>query len=222
MERKKSPDSTVQKAIQQHVVEHAERDKALKMLRSSTASKPNSRRLDLCLASVSCLLLHVLGNYSLDSQHSFDAMNGALTKNNALGYRKCINLEWRTRWVYSAENCSKHLNYSQSYLCEYSKYYFESMREKTNNLVRPGPTQSRLYSHRRWLEAGNFGFRKSRNCTIRVAKTKAQINFAVAKTKALISFAVSAKLICTMQIVGFLMRRLIGKGPSGPFPQCLL
>ena len=35
MERKKSPDSTVQKAIQQHVVEHAERDKALKMLRSS-------------------------------------------------------------------------------------------------------------------------------------------------------------------------------------------
>ena len=32
MERKKSPDSTVQKAIQQHVVEHAERDKALKML----------------------------------------------------------------------------------------------------------------------------------------------------------------------------------------------
>ena len=36
MERKKSPDSTVQKAIQQHVVEHAERDKALKMLRSST------------------------------------------------------------------------------------------------------------------------------------------------------------------------------------------
>ena len=51
MERKKSPDSTVQKAIQQHVVEHAERDEALKMLRSSTASKPNSRRLDLCLAS---------------------------------------------------------------------------------------------------------------------------------------------------------------------------
>ena len=47
MERKKSPDSTVQKAIQQHVVEHAERDKALKMLRSSTASKPNSCVLPL-------------------------------------------------------------------------------------------------------------------------------------------------------------------------------
>ena len=25
---------------------------------------------------------------------------------------------------------------------------------------RPGPTQTGLYSHRRWLEAGNFGFRK--------------------------------------------------------------
>ena len=26
--------------------------------------------------------------------------------------------------------------------------------------VPPGPTQTGLYSHRRWLEAGNFGFRK--------------------------------------------------------------
>ena len=56
---------------------------------------------------------------------------------------------------------------------------------------------SGLYSHRRWIEAGNFGFRKWRNCTIHVAKTKA-----------LISFAVTAKLICAfvfspMQIVGF-------------------
>ena len=61
----------------------------------------------------------------------------------------------------------------------------EPVREKTNNLgFRPGPTQTRLYS-RRWLEAGNFGFRKYKNCTI-----------CVAKTKALISFAVTAKLIC--------------------------
>ena len=60
------------------------------------------------------------------------------------------------------------------------------MREKNNNLdFLPGPTQTRLYSHRRWLEAGNFGLRKYRNGTIRVAKTKA-----------LISFAVTAKLIC--------------------------
>ena len=60
------------------------------------------------------------------------------------------------------------------------------MREETNNLgFRPGPTQTGLYKHRRWLEAGNFGFRKKRICTI-----------CVAKTKALISFAVTAKLIC--------------------------
>ena len=62
----------------------------------------------------------------------------------------------------------------------------EHVHEKTNNLgFRPGPTQTGLYSHRGWLEAGNFGFRKLRYCTIRVAKTKA-----------LISFAVTAKLIC--------------------------
>ena len=50
---------------------------------------------------------------------------------------------------------------------------------------RPGPTQTRLYNHRRWLEAWNFGFGKKRDCAI-----------CVAKTKALISFAVTAKLIC--------------------------
>ena len=50
---------------------------------------------------------------------------------------------------------------------------------------RQDPTQTGLYSHRRRLEAGNFGFRKKRDCTIRVGKTKA-----------LISFAVTAKLIC--------------------------
>ena len=38
---------------------------------------------------------------------------------------------------------------------------------------RPGPTQTRLYSHRRWLEAWNFELRKTMDCTICVAKTKA-------------------------------------------------
>ena len=56
----------------------------------------------------------------------------------------------------------------------------EPSHEKTNNLdFRPDPTQTCLYSHRRWLEAGNFRFRKKKNCTIRVAKTKALISFAV-------------------------------------------
>ena len=56
---------------------------------------------------------------------------------------------------------------------------------KPTMCFRTGPTQTELYKHRRWLEAGNFRIREKRNCTIRVAKTKA-----------LISFAVTAKLIC--------------------------
>ena len=35
------------------------------------------------------------------------------------------------------------------------------LHEKTNNLsFRPGLSQTSLYSPSRWLEAGNFGFRK--------------------------------------------------------------
>ena len=37
---------------------------------------------------------------------------------------------------------------------------------------RPGPTQTVLYNYRRWQEACNFGFRKSRDFTIRVAKKR--------------------------------------------------
>ena len=65
-------------------------------------------------------------------------------------------------------------------------HHHEARREKTGlRGIRPGPTQTRLYSHRRCLEALNIGFRKKRYCIIRVAKTKM-----------LISFAVTAKLIC--------------------------
>ena len=53
-----------------------------------------------------------------------------------------------------------------------------------------GPTQTGLHKHRRWLEALNFGFKKKRKCSIRVAKSKA-----------LISFAISAKLICVFVFV---------------------
>ena len=49
----------------------------------------------------------------------------------------------------------------------------------------PDTTQTGLYSSTRWLEARNFVYRKKRDGTIYVAKTKA-----------LISFAVTAKLIC--------------------------
>ena len=44
---------------------------------------------------------------------------------------------------------------------------------------RPGLTQTGLNNYKRWLEAGNFGFMKQRDCTIYVAKTKALISFAV-------------------------------------------
>ena len=38
---------------------------------------------------------------------------------------------------------------------------YESVRVKTKNLgFRSGQTLTGLYSHRLWLEAGNFGFRK--------------------------------------------------------------
>ena len=48
----------------------------------------------------------------------------------------------------------------------------EPRREKTGlRGFRPGPTQTGLCRCRRWLEALNFGFRKNRICTIRVAKT---------------------------------------------------
>ena len=50
---------------------------------------------------------------------------------------------------------------------------------------RTGQTQAGLYKHR-WPEAGNFGLRKKRNCTI-----------CVVKTKALNSFAATVKLVCT-------------------------
>ena len=58
--------------------------------------------------------------------------------------------------------------------------------EKTGlRAFRPGPTKTGLCSHRRSLETWNFGIRRKRDCTIRVAKTKA-----------LISFTITAKLIC--------------------------
>ena len=62
----------------------------------------------------------------------------------------------------------------------------EPVREKSTICVTPGYKQTGMYSHRRWSEAGIFRFRKMRNCTIRVAKTKVQISFA-ASAKCLIS-----------------------------------
>ena len=50
---------------------------------------------------------------------------------------------------------------------------FERRCEKASlRGFRPGPTQTRLYNHTRWLDARNFVPRKKRDCIIRVAKTK--------------------------------------------------
>ena len=80
---------------------------------------------------------------------------------------------------------------------------YEPCHEKTGLWdFRPGLTQTGLYNNRKLLEASNFGFRKYRDCTIYLAKTKV-----------LIRCVVTAQLICAfvfaMQKAGFLMTRLI-------------
>ena len=56
----------------------------------------------------------------------------------------------------------------------------EPLHEKTkNSCFRPGPTQTDGYGHRTRLEARNFRFKKKRNYTICVAKTKTLISCAV-------------------------------------------
>ena len=54
---------------------------------------------------------------------------------------------------------------TQMYMMKHSeirKQLYEPvhMPENQQFVFRPGPTQTGLYSYRRWLEAGNFGFRK--------------------------------------------------------------
>ena len=82
------------------------------------------------------------------------------------------------------------ISFTAKLLCAFvfgiGKHIFEPVHGKTNNLGSDRVCTG-LYSHRRWLETGNFGFRKWRNCTIHIAKTKM-----------LIRFAVTAKLICTI------------------------
>ena len=53
---------------------------------------------------------------------------------------------------------------------------YEPRHKKTSlRDFRSGPTQTELYSHKKGLTAGNFGFRKKRDGTIHVAKRKALI-----------------------------------------------
>ena len=57
--------------------------------------------------------------------------------------------------------------------------HMSRVMRKSNKVVSKQVRQTKLYKHRRWLEAGNFRFRKKRKCTIRVAKTKVLISYAV-------------------------------------------
>ena len=60
--------------------------------------------------------------------------------------------------------------YCSKLLCDtVSQFTFEPQREKTG--LR-GFLPTELHKHRRWLEAGNSGFRKKRNCTIHVVKRR--------------------------------------------------
>ena len=83
--------------------------------------------------------------------------------------------------------------------------YYEPRCEKTGlRGFRPGLT-----------EAWNFAFRKKRDCTI-----------CVAKTKALVSCAVTAQLICAIVFAyaksGFLMRRLLGFKAKLIYPNLMI
>ena len=55
-------------------------------------------------------------------------------------------------------------------------YYLSQIMRKSVFWVSGSQTQTRLHSHRRWIEACNFGFEKLKDCTIFVAKTKVLIS----------------------------------------------
>ena len=78
----------------------------------------------------------------------------------------------------------------------------ETSHQKTKNLdFQPGLTQTSLYSHRSGLAAWNLEFKKNRDCTVYVAKTKTPIRCAVT-TQLICAF------VCAYANRWFLMRRL--------------
>ena len=118
-----------------------------------------------------------------------------LKKNSLFWIHLMLSYRWNTisfNWFLQEKKWTQNVPYSFSKTIALFKISlswltpYEPRRQKTGlRGFRPGPTQTGLYSHRRWLETWNFGFGKQRNCTIKVVKTKA-----------LNSFAVTAKLIC--------------------------
>ena len=88
-----------------------------------------------------------------------------------------------TFYKVSQYRCGK--RHALAFMKDVYSYKWAATRENQQCGFWSGLTQTRRYSFWRWLEAWNFVFRKSRYCTIQLAKTKT-----------LISFADTAKLIC--------------------------
>ena len=83
-------------------------------------------------------------------------------------------------------------------------FLYEPRHNKTGlRGFRPGSTQNRLYSHRRSLEARNFGFRKYRDCTFYVVKTASISCVATTQLKLISTF------IFAYAKAGFLMTKLM-------------
>ena len=80
---------------------------------------------------------------------------------------------------------------------------YEPPNEKTNKEFLNRSDTNRAILAQKRLEAGNFGFRKERNCTIRVANTKM-----------LISFIVTAKLISAFVFTTHLVQFLSSLNPK--------
>ena len=60
--------------------------------------------------------------------------------------------------MYYSKLCPTLFQFSKIIYIQIDNRKYEPVHEKTNNLwFPPGLTQTGLYSHRRWLEAGNFG-----------------------------------------------------------------
>ena len=100
---------------------------------------------------------------------------------------------------------------------------FEPLHDKTNNLrFQPGPTQTELYKHRRWLEARSFGFKKKRDYTIHVAKTNALIcAFGFAYADCWFSDAVALTSVSLLGLPSlFMVATLLGKSSHLSLQAC--
>ena len=93
---------------------------------------------------------------------------------------RVLDIETKNTILFNKQRTTKDA-YQRAHACLFALLFSicVMLRENLSSGFPPGATQTRLYNHRRWLEAWNFGFRKKRDCTIYVAKTKVVISCAV-------------------------------------------